>query len=161
MIITVYYNLDQVFVSLVCFDNVVLAKVITLHTFWHLIAELNNINKGWIPIRWCRSSPLVLYILASCHGLLEHPNGSEPSLMSPVIFLLWHVKVTAVEKKKVYCWDLRAWRHRSKEIQAHKQTDRQTHCWSDGGWLVLLLFSFTCTIMKNVHDWFKWIVYSI
>lgn len=36
-----------------------------------------------------------------CQDLREHPNGREPSLMSlviPVLFLLWRVKMTTVKK---------------------------------------------------------------
>ena len=46
---------------------------------------------------------LVLYMLAHCHGLLGRLNGTEPSFMflvTPMLFLLRQVKMSAV--KKIY-----------------------------------------------------------
>ncbi len=70
----------------------------SLQTFWHVsvgkVTGVNNeMNDGWSPFR----------SLSHCHGLLGHLNRLEPSLtllLTPVLFLLCQVKVSA--EKKAY-----------------------------------------------------------
>lgn len=65
---------------------------------------INKVNNNFVPFRSANSRTVLLRMLAPWLHLLWHLSGTEPSLMwwvTPVPFLLWQFKMSAV--RKVYC----------------------------------------------------------